>query len=180
MCSSDLGRSAGGVRLGDVRGVGHPWRDPSRVSRSAARALYSRLNDHEAPCVMSPSFSSPGLQRREGLPLRWAPEIAGKKTALINTIAIGLKKRFGLWLISNAPRNVNWVVFDVFLAYGRQSGFGTRNDNERAKSDKKRRLSQLFSSYPDPTQAGVLGQDTPTPPKRANAYSSEMTPFSET
>lgn len=56
---------------------------------------------------MSPSFSSPGLQRREGLPLRWAPEIAGKKTALINTIAIGLKKRFGLWLISNAPRNVN-------------------------------------------------------------------------
>ena len=71
-----IGRSAGGVRLGDVRGVGHPWRDPSRVSRSAARALYSRLNDHEAPCVMSPSFSSPGLQRREGLPLRWTPEIA--------------------------------------------------------------------------------------------------------
>lgn len=69
---------------------------------------------------MSPSFSSPGLQRREGLPLRWAPEIAGKKTALINTIAIGLKKRFGLWLISNKnqtvkPRNVNWVVKGVFL-----------------------------------------------------------------
>ena len=88
-----IGRSAGGVRLGDVRGVGHPWRDPSRVSRSAARALYSRLNDHEAPCVMSPSFSSPGLQRREGLPLRWAPEIAWKKTALISTPRDRLKKR---------------------------------------------------------------------------------------
>jgi len=48
----------------------------------------------------------------------------GKKTAL-NTIAIGLKKRFGLWLISNKnqtvkPRNVNWVVFDVFLAHGHE------------------------------------------------------------
>ena len=46
-------------------------------------------------------------------------KLHGKKTAL-NTIAIGLKKRFGLWLISNKnqtvkPRNVNWVVVDVFL-----------------------------------------------------------------